>query len=87
MGTITEWISTMKQSKGSIHSPKPDVDFRPGKPLPRSRPSRGAPSSESSWLSAGLFRVLIFGAIAIGGIAVLMWLRDVGTASGINWLH
>jgi hypothetical protein len=34
-----------------------------------------------------LFRVLIFGAIAVGGVAVLMWLRDVGTAAGVNWLH
>jgi hypothetical protein len=78
----------MKQTKGPSHSPKPDVDFRPGKPLPRSsKHGHAAQSGEPGWLSAGLFRILIFGAIAVGGIAVLMWLRDVGTASGINWLH
>jgi hypothetical protein len=82
----------MKQTKGSLHGPKPNVDFAPGKPLPRStqRPAgrpHGSHSNESSWLSAGLFRILLFGAIAVGGVAVLMWLRDVGTASGVNWLH
>jgi hypothetical protein len=44
-------------------------------------------SNESGWLGAGLFRVLIFGAIAVGGVAVVMWLRDVGSAAGVNWLH
>ena len=81
----------MKQTKASPHPPKPNVDFAPGKPLPRSshRPARGRAgnSNDSSWLSAGLFRVLIFGAIAVGGVAVLMWLRDAGTAAGVNWLH
>jgi hypothetical protein len=73
--------------KGSIHTPKPDVDFRPGKvPPPRPRRAHHRPD-ESSWLGAGLFRVLVFGAIAVGGVAVVMWLRDLGSAAGVNWLH
>jgi len=75
--------------KGSIHSPKPDVDFRPGK-VPPPRPAHGhphRPHASGSWLGAGLFRVLVFGAIAVGGVAVVMWLRDLGSASGVNWLH
>jgi len=74
--------------KSSIHAPKPDVDFRPVKVAPPSRrPRAHAPhSNESGWLGAGLFRILVFGAIAVGGVAVLLWLRDLGTASGVNWL-
>jgi hypothetical protein len=87
---------TMAQRKGSPHSPKPNVDFVTGKPPPRPspRPTQRSPargrathSNESGWLSAGLFRILIFGAIAVGGVAVVMWLRDVGSAAGVNWLH
>ena len=78
----------MTQRKGSPHGPKPDVDFRPAKsPSARRGRARDAHSNDPGWLSAGLFRILIFGAIAVGGIAVLMWLRDVGTAAGVNWLH
>lgn len=78
----------MKPAKGSIHSPKPDVDFRPGKVAPP-RPAHPHPSHphQSGWLGAGLFRVLVFGAIAVGGVAVVMWLRDLGSAAGVNWLH
>ena len=80
----------MKQTKSSLHGPKPNVDFAPGKPLPRSTPRaagrRASHSNDSGWLSVGLFRILLFGAIAVGGVAVLMWLRDVGSAAGVNWL-
>jgi hypothetical protein len=78
----------MRHVKGSVHAPKPDVDFRPGKPPPPRSARKPKPQSdEPGWLSAGLFRVLTFGAIAIGGIAALLWLRDMGTAAGVNWLN
>jgi hypothetical protein len=79
----------MKRVKG-ISSPKPQVDYRPGKvPPPRPSPPRPAAShsGQGSWLSAGLFRVLVFGTIMVGGVAVVLWLRDMGSAAGVNWLH
>jgi hypothetical protein len=60
-------------------------------PVPKGRTARPPPAHGSGltspgWLSAGLFRIMILGAIVIGGIGVLLWLRDVGSASGVNWL-
>jgi hypothetical protein len=79
----------MRHTKGSVHAPKPDVDFRPGKPSPPPRSARksASRSGDSGWFNAGLFRIMVFGAIAIGGIAVLLWLRDMGSAAGVNWLN
>lgn len=80
----------MKHVKVAPHAPKPQVDFQPGKPPPP-RPSApraaGRPSGESGWIGAGLFRILVFGTIVVGGVAVLLWLRDMGSAAGVNWLH
>jgi hypothetical protein len=60
-------------------------------PAPKGRPARPPPvhaptSTSPGWLGAGLFRIMILGAIVVGGIGVLLWLRDMGSASGINWL-
>jgi len=58
------------------------------RPPPASRPHKGSSGSGGSgWLSAGLMRILVLGAIVIGGVAVVMWLRDMGSAAGVNWLH
>jgi hypothetical protein len=35
----------------------------------------------------GLSKMFVLGAIVIGGVAVVLWLRDVASASGVNWLH
>jgi len=81
----------MKRIKGIASGPKPQVEFRPGKvPPPRpSAPRTAAPRSDGGggWLGAGLFRVLVFGTIVVGGVAVVLWLRDMGSAAGVNWLH
>jgi hypothetical protein len=75
------------KSRGPIHAPKPDVDFRPGKVTPPTRPRTRSRPDDGGWLGAGLFRILVFGAIAVGGVAVVLWLRDLGSAAGVNWLH
>ena len=80
----------MKRIKANL-GPKARSDFRSGKPPPAARaPVHAGPahgSASTSWLGAGLFRVLIFGAIVVGGVSVVLWLRDMGSASGVNWLH
>jgi hypothetical protein len=54
---------------------------------PIARPPPSSPTSAShGWFGAGLFRIMVLGAIVIGGIAVLLWLRDMGSAAGVNWL-
>jgi hypothetical protein len=56
--------------------------------VPKTRPAHAPPSSSTSpgWLGAGLFRIMVLGAIIIGGIGVLLWLRDMGSAAGVNWI-
>jgi hypothetical protein len=29
---------------------------------------------------------MVLGAIIVGGIGVLLWLRDMGSAAGVNWI-
>jgi hypothetical protein len=38
-----------------------------------------------SLVQAGMVRVLTFGVIAVFGIVAVLFLRDMGTASGVNW--
>ena len=67
---------------------------RPARPPPVAaavaapRPSHGhaAHATSPGWLGAGLFRIMVLGAIVVGGIGVLLWLRDMGSAAGVNWL-
>jgi len=50
------------------------------------RSAAHAPSGAPSWLGAGLFRALLLGIIVVGGVAVVIWLRDLGAAFGVNWV-
>ena len=72
------------QARPPPGSRSPKSSLAPSVP---SAPSASAAPSARSWFSVGLMRVLVLGAIAIGGVAAVMWLRDMGSAAGVNWLR
>jgi hypothetical protein len=45
----------------------------------------GKKRKSGSLVQAGMVRVLTFGVIAVFGIVAVLFLRDMGTASGVNW--
>jgi hypothetical protein len=51
-------------------------------PAPAARPAK---KKSGSLVQAGMVRVLTFGVIAVFGIVAVLFLRDMGTASGVNW--
>jgi hypothetical protein len=63
-------------AKPPVHAAKPHAHA--AKPL-KKKPS-------GSLVQAGMFRILAFGVIAVFGIVAVLFLRDMGTASGVNWL-
>ena len=79
----------MKRIKASIGPKDPRLGHQsPARPPPAG-PTRHAPAASPApwWLSMGLSKMFVLGAIVVGGVAVVLWLRDLGTASGVNWLH
>jgi hypothetical protein len=52
-------------------------------PAHAARPAKKPKSN--SLIQAGMLRVLTFGVIAVFGIVAVLFLRDMGTASGVNW--
>lgn len=79
--------------------PKSSFDFRrrpkPGAQRPQSAPHgvvqprarRPTPSeSRQGWIGAGIARALLLALIVIGGVGAVVWIRDLGTAFGVQWL-
>jgi hypothetical protein len=48
----------------------------------RNRKRRSGPTT----LALALFKIVIATGVVVGGISVIIWLRDFGAASGINWI-
>ena len=85
----------MKRIKANAGSgAKRPVEYRSGRPppaVPVAAPAAPRPVASykagPGWLGAGLIKIVTLGGIVIGGVAVVLWLRDMGSAAGVNWVH
>jgi hypothetical protein len=39
-----------------------------------------------AWIGAGIGRAVLLAAIVMGGVGAVVWIRDLATAVGVQWL-
>ncbi len=87
----------MKRLKADFRrGEKSSYDFKSRTPppaaaarTPMARGRRRAPhpgAGGGTWIGNGILRAVLLAVIVFGGVGAVVWIRDLGTAFGVQWL-
>ncbi len=78
-GSRGDYEFTRRTRPGATPSRAPNA---PPAEAPARRPRAAEP-----WIGAGIMRSVLLALIVVGGVAAVVWIRDLATAVGVHWVN